>query len=196
MNPRPPELHSTMTLSHRFRYQSSASFSNKTISGSQLADFLCVVVTQGVNATRVTASWRLRKVEMWGPMVAAMTPVTVSCEFTAPTAATAGAIGSANRLFTDTSMGNQAAHVIARPPEGSWQSMWHPTVSDSTVFMILNGPANTVIDVTFDFVLQNGETVVFSSATPGAAIPAGTVGVFALDSTVGGLPPISYSGLN
>ncbi len=125
--------------------------------------------------------------EMWGTPPQALTPVTVSCEF--PAISAVGSPGSKNVLFSDTSMSFDPAHIVCRPPKTSLQSMWLSSGETSTWFT-LNGPANVVVDVTFDFVLQNGEAAVTVTGATTSGI--GIVGVRNLDGPAGSLTPVSY----
>lgn len=180
----PLPFESTISVAKRFRFQASSALSAVAINQSDLFELLVVALTN-VLGSSIIGAFKLMAVEMWGPMASSLTPVTVSCEFP-----TLGNGYGPTKVYTDTSMGaTQVAHVRAAPPQHSLQSFWLSSPG-ADQFFILNGPSDTVIDLSIQYVLQNGESpdlVTLVGAT------AGQLYVRALDSTGSGLlVPLAY----
>jgi hypothetical protein len=158
----PPPFEINTIISKKVRYIFSTASTVGAITYTSLRS--AIVVGTGAGAATSTVlfanSIRVKKIEMWGPMVAALTPVSVSCQFVA--SLQAGAAGAPPKIHSDTSMGMRAAHVKVHPPEGSLQSEWIANVANTDVFMNLIGPVNTVVDITYDIV------PVWTSINPGA----------------------------
>ncbi len=182
----PPAFNATISYAKKFRFQTSAALVNVSISMTDILGLLAVADTT-ILASWLNSTFRFKSIELWGPMSSTLAPVTVSVEF--PNTSTLGLSGS-RRIASDTSMGaTQVAHVKALPLPNSLQSFWQGTAG-SQPFMILNAPTNTIIDLSLDLVLQNGETPVT------VAVVAATVGQVycrALDLSTGSLcVPVSY----
>jgi len=121
-------------------------------------------------------------------MSASLTPVTVAIEYLT----SGNFLGQPSKIKSDTSMGaTRAAYVQFAPPPKSLLENWVPFNSAANLIS-LSFPANSIVDVEFDFVIQNGETPI----AVGAAVLAATVGrVYCrpLDSNGSGLlVPVSY----
>ncbi len=181
----PPPFKSTVSVSKKLRFQSSAALVNTPITVLDcLSTF--VVANTTTSATTIFSNIRLRSIEMWGAMPSTLVPVTVTCEF--PSMATL--LSGPAQVHSDTSIGSaRPAHIKAAPKAGYIQSMWQSATSGAQMFL-LNGPANTIVDITFDYVLQNGETPITVTV---AAASVGSVYLRALDSQGSSLlVPISY----
>ncbi len=181
----PPPFDSTIFYTKKFRFQASSALSSTNITVLDLLSLLVVADTT-VSASTINTSIRLRKVEMWGPMASSLAPVTVSCEFPAMAALLSGP----NRVYSDTSMGSTfGAHVKAVPTDEMIQYHWQTTTSGAIMFQ-LNGPSNTIVDVTLDCVLQNGQAPITVTVV---AASVGTLYCRSLDSQGSALlVPVSY----
>ncbi len=120
-------------------------------------------------------------------MASDLKPVTTSVNWTG-----INPVGVPSTLASDTSMGaSLCAHVKSRPPRGSAAAMWLVIGSNSTVFE-LTAPANSIIDVDLDVVLNDGK----GAQTVLAAVAGATAGVLyvrALNSNgSNNIPPLSY----
>lgn len=151
-----------------------------------------VMATSATTANSLFTSFKLNSVEMWGPMASDLVPVTVSCEFNFNT--TSG-LGGPSKFVSDTSMGsNMCAHVKAIPPPGSTARFWQSDAASGDNLVLLNGPANTVVDLSVSYVLND-------SGSAGAAITlvAATAGIVYSRkpdvSSSGLLVPVSYISL-
>jgi len=187
----PPPFTATFVTRKKLRFIASSAGS-VSVGTFDLFDLVCTATAANA-AYQMMSGVRIKRVQIWGPMAANLVPVTVSCEWS-PNATLL--IGQPSRIMSDTSMGAmRAAYVSTKPPTGSLASMWqsYNGGAGSAVLFKLAFPANSVVDVDFEFVLQNGETP--TSVT--AAVAAATVGavyVRALDSNGSVLLiPVSYA---
>jgi len=183
---RPPPFQPNLLVRRKFRFESSAAVT-APISSTDLFD-LVVMACTSTTAFDVYNSVRLRGVEIWGPMASDLKPVTVSVEYFG-----SGAVGSPATLFSDTSMGSMmCAHVKTKPPKASAPSLWLDASQSATVVFTVKLPANSIIDVDLDLILQNGTGAVPAGASVAGAT-AGVVYVRSLDSTgAAALLPVSY----
>jgi hypothetical protein len=186
--PAPPSFNATFQSHKTLRFEaSSASPAGGTLITSQdLYDLLCMA-TSTTAAYDLFSGLRLRKIRIWGPMPSSLVPVTVAIEYLANST-----VGQPSRIKCDTSIGStKAAYVEFAPPAKSLLDFWVPSVS-ATSLIALTFPANAIVDVVMDFVLQNGET----PEAVGAAVSGATVGKIycrALDSNGSGLlSPVQY----
>ncbi len=184
----PGQLMTSVSISHCFRFQSSAAI-NMTVTNVSLGDLLCMA-SAATAAYQLANAVRIRKVEIWGGPDSTLAPVTVAVDFSSNTV---GGIGPSQR-FSDTSIGStRIAHLVAVPPKSATASMWQ--VSNGAVISLfrLELPANAVIDIHYSLTLRDetGQQAV-TGAVAGAT--AGQLYVRALDSTTGGaiLQPLSY----
>jgi hypothetical protein len=139
--------------------------------GTQLVTYQNLLDTMVV-ATSATAGYdifdsvKVKLVEVWAPSTATPAPVTVSVDFP-------GAAGSASsdaKVYSDTSMGLEPAHIAARPSKLSSSGFWQAT-GTLVAFRLLAAVVGEVIDVEVSFrntdvapvVTQN----VLVGATPG-----------------------------
>jgi hypothetical protein len=187
--PCPPPFNATLVTRKRLRFEaSSASPAGGTaLTSEDVFDLLCMA-TSATAAYQIMTGVKIRRISIWGPMAASLAPVTVSIEYLA----TGSFLGQPTKIKSDTSMGaTRAAYVSYAPPPKSLLDNWVP--SNTGVSLIsLQFPANSIVDVEFDFVTQNGE----SPFPVGAVVAGATVGKVycrALDSNGSGLlVPISY----
>ncbi len=162
----PPALQLSVRKVHTFRFEASSASTTDTLSTTSLGNML-IMAASATNGYQLCNAIRLRKIEIWGPMASDLIPVTVSVDYTGQSAQ---AVGPSCKV-TDTSMGaNRPAHIVAIPPRTSTASTWQYTISGLTL-CTLEFPANAVVDITLEFVLQdNGSpstVVAISGATTG-----------------------------
>jgi hypothetical protein len=133
---------------------------------------------------------KVEDVEIWGPMASDLKPVTVSVEYPSNVS---GALSGPSRITSDSSMGSTScAHVKVRPPAGSAASFWLSPGNDNII--ILNAPANSIVDVTLSCTLADGANALVTGPLTVAGATAGDVLMLSLDSAGAKLlVPISYS---
>lgn len=181
---RPPPFQPNLAVRRKLRFESSAALTSAPVIVADLFDLVAMAAT-ATSAFGVYNSVRLRGIEIWGPMASDLKPVTVSVEYDG------GNVGSPRVLFSDTSMGAMlCAHVKTRPPVRSLSSFW--LTSGGTTLFRLTAPANSVIDVDLDFVLQDGS----GAQAVGAAVAGATAGVVYVRSLnsngLANIPPLSF----
>lgn len=99
----------------------------------------------------------------------------------------------------DTSLGSaNPAHVVSRPPKDSMARMWSVAGSnESTVLFTLDVNVNDIVDVSFEFIVQ--DVVDFGAPTAYTSTAAGTVGTVyttPLDGASGKAVPVGISSLS
>jgi hypothetical protein len=99
----------------------------------------------------------------------------------------------------DTSLGSSnPAHIVTRPPKDSMARMWSVTGSnESVVLFTLDVNVNDIIDVSFEFIVQ--DVLDFGAPTAYSSTAAGTVGTVyttPLDGASGKATPIGISSLS
>jgi len=187
-NAHPPQFQPTIIVSKKLRFQASAS-SARTLTVKSFADLWCVAATT-TSAYQLASHVRVKKVEMWSPMAADLTPVTCRIDWTG--SASVGGFGKSNRV-SDTSMGaSSPAHLASRPPANSQISQWCEAASTNEVCRI-DVPVGTVIDLTYDLVVRDdASALAVTGAVAGATVGANYIR--SLDSVTNTtLVPVSYS---
>lgn len=185
MIPHPEAFQASITFSKKFRFQFTA---------GGVFDFTPVIMRNflsisGYQVSSANAStyplidrFRIVQVELFGPMTASLVPVTVKLEYVS---AGGSQLNSASKLYSDTSMSSSAAaHVKAVPEPESIAAMWIGTLNTQTLYTTTL-PANGIMDVTLEIVLNDG------------GVPAPTSGIIptAAAGTVGTVPPSGWISL-
>ncbi len=182
----PPSFSATKQFSGRARYL--ASDATTGITRGMLLNHLILNAASSTTNYRLLSGFRLKSVEMWCSTASLGTTTTVSIEWTSTSGPSA--------IVSDTSVGTaEPSHVASRPPPRSLAGFWCLTGNnESEVVCILRTSANTVVDITYDAVLQNGETP--TAVTTTASGVAGTLYMTYLSgATTTTFPPISYASL-
>jgi hypothetical protein len=183
----PPQLKTAVSCTHTFRFKASSALTAVQIQAHFLNDLIQVAATT-TTAYTIIDTFRIKRVTMWGPMASDLVPVTVSLEWVDAVTQ----LDSNRALHSDTSMGsNRCAFISCKPPKMTTSVMWQ---GDSTnPAFILNGPVNTIVDVTLQFTIinnLNGDDNPVAITVAGAAV--GQVYMGRLDGpTTGLLVPVS-----
>jgi len=164
----PPPFTATISANKTFRFSSGTNAGTFPITRGMLLNLVSMCsVAVGSSQARLLNAVRLKSVEMWGnPPLLGGVPVVTSVEWVGQ--------NSPSTLISDTSMGVNAAHVLARPPPDSSNRWWSITGSnESEVLFEIEVPAGTIIDVKAAIRFIDDEAGV--SAEAGAAATLGTV---------------------
>lgn len=146
-----------------------------------------LVATDATTVKDLFETVRVDSVEIWAVPAMGSTS-TVSVEFNG---LVAGSVGD-QKIHSDTSMGVQPAHVIARPQAKSLASNFQ--TSSATNAFLLNVPAGAIIDVMLSFRSTFGSTTTAQNAAVGAT--AGFLYLRGLDGVAKAtsqLLPVLYS---
>jgi hypothetical protein len=152
-----------MECRRRFRFVANANFDG-AISYTNLLDMFlfAATATQGYEIFEVV---RIVEVEVWHcPMSSSVSSVLVEFD-----GENAGFVGD-SRIYQDSSMGTQPAHVRARPAKNSAASMFQPQ-SATTAFR-LTVPSGGVVDVLVELRSEFNRGVAVGSALVGATAGA------------------------
>ncbi len=176
----PPTFSPTRVVRMRYRFKATAArpgAAGDQLTGASFLDLWCTTPT-AATGYQLGNYFRVRKIEIWGPMASDLVPVTVSVEWNGTTV---GAYGK-SVVVSDTSMGStEPAHVVAKPPAGSQVAQWLGSGAPLVAKLIY--PANAIVDVSFDLVMRDeGTAVAVTGAVAGATV--GAIYVRALNSPV------------
>ena len=178
----PGPFHGSIHLIRKQRYVATATLGGVAITPARGVFGLQCALT-ATTGQSIAVGGRIKAIEMWGPP-GTTTPVTVSCEWGG------SSIYQSHKIDSDTSIGSTfAAHVRSVPPDDYVSTSWIDE-SNTVTLALLSGPAGTVVDVTCELILRNGESP--PTATTIAGATAGELYVRPLDGS-GLLVPASYT---
>jgi hypothetical protein len=191
MIPHPPQIQS-FGIQHnaQLRFITNAAVNETGITFQNLLDALNVAAS-AVTAFQLFRAVKIRKVEMWAtPVIGNAT--TVECKLIG----NVQGIEGDTKIHSDTSMGIEPAHLVARPAPRSGLALFQLTSAAEA--MILTCPSGTVIDVHCTFRGTPGVAVatqnVPAAAVPGAWYYRGLDGLAAAATVF--VPVINASGAN
>jgi len=148
----------------KLRFVTNAAVNQTTITFQNLMDAINIALTT-VTAAQLFSRCRVRKVEMWAtPVVGGA--ASVQCEFPGSVIGDQGDM----KIHTDTSMGIEPAHVVARPAARSGLALFQGSSAQSA--MLLTCPSGTVIDVSITYRGQPGVFTATQNAPVGATAGA------------------------
>jgi len=184
----PPQFNATVKFARKARF-AVITGNTLNLTRAMLLNHLVAAKTT-TTATRLLSGIRLKSITIWAMATssAASTqyaPVVASVEWTS----TYGP----SQIISDSSMSISPAFVQTSPPRNSLASFWSLTASnESDVVAILTLPINALIDITYECILQNGETP--TGVSPTNVMVAGSVYMSYLDGIAGAglINPISY----
>jgi hypothetical protein len=152
--PQPEAFTASVSFTKRFRIQYPTGGPTTVIfSNVDLAKLLsvCLDVTTAVS---LVDRFRINRVEVFGPMSSALTPVTVKLEFLGSTQSFSGN----TKLYSDTSMSSvSAAYLNVRPDPNSASGMWTTTSASVSqdMFAVTYVPGS-IIDIVLEVTLNDG----------------------------------------
>lgn len=147
----PPQLASNFVSTRTQRFQATSTLSVCNVSPETLCfSFGSMCTTTNSTITALWKAVRVRRVRMWAPG-SLTTTSTISCEWTSKAASVTG---QSNVYVADTSVSSAyPAFLDTTPPKGSLASFWNPS-GDGTIVFNLLGPAETIVDVTVDLLMD------------------------------------------
>lgn len=183
----PPQFQATKRFSEKSRYV-AASATTSTITRGMLLNHYVVNTAGTTTQYRLLSAIRIKSISIWASTGTLGQTVTASVEWLSA--------NGPSVIHSDTSVGTaEPLHVRTRPPTNSLASFWSLTGSgESDALFYITTPANAVVDVEFEEVLQNGEAPVNTVTTNAGVV--GTVYMLYLGgatSTV--FAPVSYASL-
>ena len=169
----PPPVEASACITRKQRFIASSAMTDSYITVENLVGLYQMACT-ATTGQALFSSAKLLAIEMWGPP-GTSTPVTVALEWQAGTF-------SNRKRVADTSIGSTfPAHIRASPPADTLYSLWLDETGTSSKVVSLSCPAGTVVDITCQFMLRNGETPPTVDTIAGAT--AGEVYVRKPDNT-------------
>jgi len=173
---RPSQFESNVRFIHKYRFLATSAFNNGLLD----SNFVGIVGTIGTvvvtTVSTMAACVRIRKLEMWAAPASQGAAATCSVDWF-------GSGNTPNLEISDTTLSvSRNAYVNSKPPRNSLASFWQK--ASGNVLCTLICPADTIIDVTMDVVLADGDAE--PSAVNGFAnVVLGRAYYLALDRTAG-----------
>jgi hypothetical protein len=164
----------------KLRFQGATSV-RQGITTANILDTLLFAASATVGYD-VLQSIKIKYIEIWS-IATTNVPSTISLEF-----AMAGSSGDTPMMvFTDTTLGSAfPSHLKVRPPAKSAAAQWQTSASEN--YLQLTLPANSVIDICFEYTmfsagLSQAQNALVA-ATPGSIYARGLDGLGAATSTI------------
>ena len=189
----PMPFQASITVSKKFRFSVPTATTGFVLNSRDVSAFLTIVLG-AVGSTSTSASalidrFKIRRIEVFGPMSQTLAPVTVRLEYLNSSGTQAFSANS--KLYSDTSMSSvSAAHLVTAPDPDSLVAKWISGTSTQVELVRFILPANSIVDITIDLVLNDGAQPVGVVLSPAA--DGGTVGTHPPTGWVSlGLPNLS-----
>lgn len=162
--PHPPAIMPQITHRQRMRFTATTAQTNASnpITFRNLLDTINFA-TSAIAAYALFDQVRVNFVEMWAAPVQGSAPVQVGLEYSGAAAGLAGD----GRVYSDSSMGIEPAHVRAAPSRQAQASLWQAT-SAQAAFQ-LTCPVATVIDVDLSFRTVQSDNPALVQVVPAGA---------------------------
>lgn len=152
----------------KLRFVANSTMVSALITPSRLAAAAGLIATGATTSVHMCYAVRMREVSIWayaGPVGSSAVTATLDWNSTSG----AGNIFAPGNAVSDTSFSSAVpAHVHSSPPEGSNASFWH-TPMDTTTLITLSGPAQSIIDVVIEYVINDANTVISGPTIAGAS---------------------------
>lgn len=177
----PPSFQATPVKYMKIRGQTTAAFATRGYNVQQLASYCVGIVPQAAgaaNTVHLAASFKIKRISIWGPVATAGTPVTVELRF--PGTGAADGTTSPQVDASDSSVSfDRPAYATLKPKKTSLHGQWFNPTTTGFNFVEITGPQGSIIDIDFDFVL-NEDGAPFAGAALGAGGGTTIGGVFHL----------------
>jgi len=158
----PPQFKSNVELSHKYRFMSTNGAATVVTGTSLLCAAGGVVTVLNTTFKSFFASVKVKRVTLWAPPASQGAAVTTSIEWI-------GQANSPNREISDTTVSvSRNAYVTSAPPPQSLASFWQNSASGG--LFTLTAPANTVIDVDVQLILNDDDVAAATSAVAAGAL--------------------------
>ncbi len=163
----PPQWPGQQIRAMHVRYRCTSAFTG-SFDGIELAAMCGVVATAATTSVVLSNAVRLKKVEIWGPVATAGTPVTAAIDWN--TSSTTLNLFSPGSAVSDSSVSfDRPAFVTAKPPQESSSAKWQSALSDVTVVTIAC-PAGSILDFHLNFVINDNGAPVAGPTLSGATL--------------------------
>jgi hypothetical protein len=171
----PPQLRTNIIVRHKYRYVSNSGTST-LVDRQNIATAAGVLATSAVLGKTIFQSLRVVEIEMWTPPASQGAAATCSVLWTGNSGFYASAVE-----VSDTSVSTaEPAHIRAKPPKNSESSFWGNAGTSDGLFSLV-APPGTIIDLTVELVLADGNATGLNATLVGATI--GAIYYCSLDSS-------------
>jgi hypothetical protein len=169
VTPKPFDV--TPTVNRKLRFIVAAAVASQAFTVPNLLDLLCMTVANN-SAYRIARAVRLKYVEIWEPFNGVGVITNVGLRWDVPTTGNIGPINSTT-LYASSSGPDYPAHLLARPPSGSYQDWWHNAGDSGPLLTMFSLNAGCIVDISYDYVTyeSGNSTAVTTAVTTGANFP-------------------------
>jgi len=182
----PPQVAATIQSNRVQRYATLGNTGTVSITRAALLNHL-LMCTATTTYGRLLSGYLLKGIKIWCPSSGSDVTSTISVEWLSNY--------GPSRIVSDVSMSVKPAFLHSSPPKNSLASFWSLTGSnESEKICVLTLPEQSVVDVTYSRIFENGETPTLVTATDSGT--AGTLYMTFLDGVITGIiQPVSYSAI-
>lgn len=179
--PAPSQINPTITVTKTFRFKATVALVKQVIANHHLARILSIAgytfSAATLQAYPLSYAVKLHRIQIYGPMASDLAPVTAELEWLGSN----DVMASKSNRISDTSMSASAcAYVSGQPPKNSIVSQW-TSFAPQADFVSLTCPINSIIDITIEMSLNDGENNQYPITTvKSTTAPVGTIGVWAI----------------
>lgn len=191
----PPHFISQPNRTWHLRGIVQTAFVAQTITATQLAAFLGLIVITPTTSSFLADGFRLSKIACWAPVATAGTPVTVMMKF-ADDPASNTQVG-APKTQTDTSISfDRPAYCCLKPPKDNTSifSQWQDS-SLATAWINVSWPLGTVVDLFYNWFLDDQGAVsggpTIAGGTPGTVVHKTILIAGGANGTLGVVTPMN-----
>jgi len=164
----PPTYKQQVVRTWRIRCDVAANAASQTLTSAQLGALLGIIATSATTSVRFTQAFRLRSVHQWSWTGTIGTTVDISIKLS--DTATAGGQGGPPCTIADSSASvEKPAYVGLVLPEDSIFARWQNSSSTNS-FLTYYSPQQSVMDLIFDFFIDDLGTLPAGPAIAGAVL--------------------------
>jgi len=165
----PPTYKQQVVREWKIRADVAANAASQTMTAGQLSSHLGIIATSATTSVYLSPSFRIKKVQMWSWTATIGTTVDISIKYT--DTATAGGQGGPPQTIADSSASvDKPAYVCLSPENSSIYKDWQNAAAANSILTVYS-PQQSIIDITFEFFLDD-----LGAAVAGPAIAGATLG--------------------
>ncbi len=168
-----PEYKAGIVGSKKIRYSNVNALATQYLTPAAFY-FAFVCADSATLALATFESVRIRRIELWSPPQSGGGVTVSSVTFPQITVGGVISVGNASVPMVATTLGTaEACHVVAVPDERSAAGLWLDSDDNSTRIVQFTCPAGSLMDITYDFVMdwtaQDPSPFTYAGLQPGAS---------------------------
>ncbi len=168
--PQPPQWKSECILTRKLRFAATSQVTDVSLTVKELAQSIGIFAVTVSSAYIIPFAFRVKSVEMWGYPTSGAGHAETIIDWNSNPASGAGYSPGLSVEGISSNV-SEPAYVKSSPPPNSYASWWH-NVDDTNTLFKLTCPDGTILDIVFEYVVNDAELGIaapsVSSATVGA----------------------------